>query len=334
MSAKIKTLPCRLVSFRIAHIINPVAAESDSAFYAIQQITFQSMLNAKRFSLFASASLSEQGANSVIERSRNNRQIDLYTTQYAEDHAIIPADFKVLDDLQRSVLDFGTFAKQRKLPLIADILSAVEKASEADYFVFTNMDIGLMPSFYETIFREIENRHDAILITRRRISKQYNSVSQLSEIYADTGKPHPGYDTFVFHRSLLKKFVLSEICVGVPFLEVSLLHNLIAFAQNLKLIDRAHLTFHIGMEVMPPVDAQFYWHNRNAYQKKILPAIKPFLVKEKFPYANESVFSRWTKWTLNPCYRSALMAEMETMSFFRKIKFLIDEVRWRILQGN
>lgn len=302
------------MSFRIAHIINPVKAEPNSAFYTVQQITFESIRNAKRFSA--------------------DKKIDLYTTQFVEDRAVIPSDFTVLDDLQRSVLDIAKFEKQRKLPLIADILLAVEKASNADYFVFTNMDIGLMPSFFDTISREIENGHDAILITRRRISKCYNSVSQLPEIYADTGKPHPGYDTFVFHRSLLPKFVLSEICVGVPFLEVSLLHNLIAFAQNLKLIDRAHLTFHIGMEVMPPVDAQFYWHNRNTYETKILPAIKPFLSKEKFPYANENCISRWAKWILNPCYRSALMAEMEGMSAIRKIKFLLDEIRWQIIQGK
>lgn len=309
------------MNIRIAHIINPVNAESNSVFYAIQQITFESILNAKRFS-------------SSEKNEQKGRKIDFFTTQFPEDRAIIPQGFTILPDLQRSVLDFGKFDKPRKLPLIADILATVDKASDADYFIYTNMDIGLMPSFYETIFQEIENGHDAILITRRRISKTYTSVAQLPETYADLGKPHPGYDTFVFHRSLLEKFVLSEICVGIPFLEVSLLHNFIAFAQNLQLIDRAHLTFHIGMEVMPPVDEQFYWHNRNTYEQKILPKIKPFLAKEKFPYAQENFISRWTKWILNPCYRSSLMAEMEMMNFTRKVKFLLDEVRWKILQGS
>ena len=302
------------MSIRIAHIINPLKIEQNSPFFGIQQITFESILNAKRFSA--------------------NKKIDLHTIQYSEDRAIIPSDFTILQDLQRSVLDVAKFEQQRKLPLIADILEVLEKNSDADYFIYTNMDIGLMPSFYETIFHEIENGHDSVLITRRRISKNYTSVSQLPEIYADNGKPHPGYDTFVFHRSLLKKFVLSDICIGVPFLEVSLLHNLIAFSQNLKLIDCAHLTFHIGMEVMPPVNPQFYWHNRNTYETKILPVIKPYLSKEKFPYANENFVSRWTKWILNPCYRSALMAEMETMNFTRKIKFLLSEIRWKIIQGN
>lgn len=303
------------MSVRIAHIINPVNAEPNSVFYNIQQITFESICKAKRFAA--------------------DKKIDLYTTQYPEDRSVIPSYFTVLDDLQRSVLDFGKFEKQRKLPLISDIFTAVKTAApDADYFVFTNMDIGLMPSFYETVFQEIENGYDAILITRRRISKLYHSVEQLPEIYADCGKPHPGYDTFVFHRSLAEKFVLGEICVGVPFLEVSLLHNLIAFAQKLQLIDRAHLTFHIGMEVMPPVDMQFYLHNRNSYEKQILPHLKPLLTKEEFPYANAPFITRWTKWILNPCYRSALMAEMEGMSLLRKIKFLLDEIRWQVLQGK
>jgi hypothetical protein len=92
----------------------------------------------------------------------------------------------------------------------------------------------------------------------------------------------------VFKRELLEKFILDKVCVGIPFLEVSLLHNLVAFASNLKLIDRAHLTFHIGMEVMPPVDEEYYQHNRKCYEMQILPKLKPLLTKEKFPYSDLS----------------------------------------------
>jgi len=298
----------------IAHIINPVGVSSAHPLFAIQQITFESILKAKTFSAL--------------------RNIELFTVQYSEDREIIPADFTILPDLTRSVLDENTFSKQRKLPIVVDILTALQQHAQADYFVFTNMDIGLMPSFYESIFREIEHGHDAILITRRRISKGYTTISQLPDIYADLGKPHPGYDTFVFKRNLLEKFVLDKICVGIPFLEVSLLHNLIAFSTNLKLIDRAHLTFHIGMEVMPPVDAEYYRHNRGCYEKNILPKLKPYFKREKFPYASEPFLSRMVKWTLNPCYRASLMIEMEGMSWKRKVKFLLDEFRWKAIQGD
>jgi hypothetical protein len=88
------------------------------------------------------------------------------------------------------------------------------------------------------------------------------------------------------------------------------------------------------MEVMPPVNAKLYQYNRNIYEKKIFPQIKPCLSKEKFPYSNQSFFKRWMIWGLNPCYRTALLLEMEQMSFFRKVKFLLDELRWKVIQGD
>jgi hypothetical protein len=302
------------MSVSIAHIINPVGVSPTHPLFAIQQITFESIRHAKIFSVA--------------------RNIEICSTQFEEDKSVIPSFITVLPNLCRSVLDENKFTKQRKLPLVADILNALGQHSKADYFVFTNMDIGLMPSFYESVFTEIENEHDAILITRRRIANAYHSINQLPVIYADLGKPHPGYDTFVFKRELLEKFILDKVCVGIPFLEVSLLHNLVAFSSNLKLMDRAHLTFHIGMEVMPPVDEEYYQHNRKCYETQILPKLKPLLAKEKFPYSDLSFFSRMLKWGLNPCYRTSLMLEMEGMNAKRKAKFLLDEIRWKILQGN
>jgi hypothetical protein len=69
------------------------------------------------------------------------------------------------------------------------------------------------------------------------------------------------------------------------------------------------------------------------YENQILPKIKPFLKQEKFPYADETFWRRMLNWGLNPCYRTSLMLEMEGMRLARKIKFLIDEIRWEIL-GN
>jgi hypothetical protein len=135
-------------------------------------------------------------------------------------------------------------------------------------------------------------------------------------------------------RAVAERLVLDKICVGVPFLEVSLLHNLVAFAKKIKVFDQEHLTFHIGMEVMPPVNPSLYQYNRGIYENRILPEIKPLLTLSNFPYADKSFVSRIFKWGLNPCYRTSLMLEMEQMNFRRKIKFLIDELRWRLLQSD
>jgi hypothetical protein len=194
------------------------------------------------------------------------------------------------------------------------------------------MDIGLMPHFYDFVHKKVANGYaDSFLITRRRVGRQYLLAQDLNDVYSDIGKKHPGYDTFVIKREVLQQLILDEICVGVPFLEVSLLHNLVAFSKKTEVYDDHHLTFHIGMEVMPPVSPSLYKHNRGVYENQILPKIKPFLKQEKFPYADESLWRRMLNWGLNPCYRSSLMLEMEGMRFSRKTKFLMDEIRWKLL---
>ncbi len=300
---------------KLAHIINPIGLKESDAFSPIQEITFQSIVNAKKYS----------GVQSIT----------LLTTQFEEDRFVIPADFKILANLNRSVQDEIQDKSIRKLPFVDDIIKAGLQNSDADYLIFTNMDIGLMPFFYDFVLQQItEYGFDAMLITRRRIGLQYKSKTQMTEIYADKGKPHPGYDAFVMHRTVAEKLILDRICVGVPFIEVSLLHNLIAFSQKLKVFDQEHLTFHIGMEVMPPVNSKLYSYNRHVYEKNIFPKIKLLLSQEKFPYSDEPFFKRLVIWGLNPCYRTALMLEMERMSFSRKLKFLLDELRWKILQGS
>jgi hypothetical protein len=299
----------------LAHIINPMGLPACDAFFPIQEITFQSILNARAFS--------------------ENLSIELLTTQFEEDRVIVPNGFTVLQNLTKSVRDVLGNDRLRKLPFIDDILKTALQETKAAYIVFTNMDIGLMPYFYDFVVHQIhENNFDAMLITRRRLGHQYKSKNQLAEIYADKGKPHPGYDTFVMERAVAERLVLDKICVGVPFLEVSLLHNLVAFAKKIKVFDQEHLTFHIGMEVMPPVNPSLYQYNRGIYENRILPEIKPLLTLSNFPYADKSFVSRIFKWGLNPCYRTSLMLEMEQMNFRRKIKFLIDELRWRLLQSD
>ena len=151
-------------------------------------------------------------------------------------------------------------------------------------------------------------------------------------MYSEFGKPHPGFDCFVFKRELLQKLILEDICVGVPFSEVSLIHNFIAFAENLKLVDDLHLTFHIGAEVMPPINPEYYAHNRREYETKIYPYIKNLLDIRKFPYASLPLYKRLIKWALNPSFRTQQVVEMEGKSFWRRLKFKIDGLRFEVME--
>lgn len=296
-----------------------------------QPITFQSMLNAK---------------NNAV----NSANIELYTTQYEEDREIIPNGFEILPNLKRSVLDVNTKLNKRKLPLIKDILASLTAASDAEYFIYTNADIGLMPNFYTHIINCIETKKcDAIIINRRRLKTIYSSPKQLEELYKDKGKSHPGFDCFVIKRELAQKFILDEICVGIPFLGVSLAYNVFSLAEKPVYIFDKHLTFHIGMDVLPERDNEFYKHNFNSFFHKIKPRLKTHFKLKNFPYANKNWPTQLFKFGLNPSLNTRDFLEMKFPNIFKKtqkkpiikyvskdqffkIKSLLNEFRWNLLE--
>lgn len=266
------------------------------------------------------------------KQSEKNALISLYTTQYEEDRSIIPPGFNVLSNLERSVLDVNQKLEGKKLPLIGDILSKLKDVEASDYIIFTNMDIALMPHFYDTVFAYLEKGHDALVINRRRLSHAYSTIDELPLMYADLGKSHPGFDCFVFKTELLEKFILDDICVGISFLEATLVHNIFSFAENPLYIPDAHLTFHIGMDVLVPRNNAFYHHNRRCFFDKIQPQLKPHFALKKFPYNSLPLPKRALKWMLNPSLFTRNYLQLEGKNLFQRTKARLDEIRWRILQ--
>ena len=139
-----------------------------------------------------------------------------------------------------------------------------------------------------------------MIINRRRLEDKYHSVEDLPKIYLDKGKSHPGFDCFVFHRSIYPKIRLDAICVGAPFIGVTLAHNLICFAKNLRLFDEEWLTFHIGMLLFPKRDSAYYWYNRKQFDVIWKEHFLPVADVRKFPYVDRNVFVRYWKWGRNP----------------------------------
>lgn len=298
---------------KIAHIINPVKVAKSNDLHAVQPITFQSIINAKRF----------------CDQSENIR---LYTVQFEVDKAIIPKEFQHLSNLSRSVLDVNQNLKKRPLPLVKDIFEKFKEIESADYYLYTNMDIAVMPNFYDSLFAYIQQGHDVVIINRRRLLNHYNSVEQLPLMYADLGKSHPGFDCFLMHKSLLEKLILGNICVGISFFETTLIHNLFSYAKKPLFVPDAHLTFHIGMEVLVPRKNSFYEHNRKEFFTNIYPKLKPHFSLKKFPYASLPIYKRAIKWMLNPSIFTLNYLQLEGQNIFQKSKAYLDEIRWRILQ--
>ncbi len=210
----------------IAHIINPVKVSSVSDLYCAQPVTFESIRRARSF-------------------AKHEVSVNNFTAQFNEDRPFVPSDFTATPDLDRSILDLGSFQKERKLPLLCDILDRLYTAADAEYLVYTNVDIALMPSFYTTVAHIINNGYDAFTINRRTISKEFKP-EQLTAMYAEIGEPHPGHDCFVFKKELYPKFNVGTACIGANWIGRVLLTNLICYARAFDIFKCLHLTFHLG----------------------------------------------------------------------------------------
>lgn len=211
----------------IAHIINPVKVNEDSDLFVAQPVTFESMKRAKEF------------AGGLVA-------VDLFTAQYPEDRFLIPPWFTVTPDLDRSVLDCLDFRSRRKLPLIKDIIDRVNTHTNAEYLIYSNVDIALMPHFYTTIKKLIEQGNDALLINRRTISAGYSHIDDLPLMYSDAGERHEGIDCFVFRKEWYRMFCLENAFVGASPIGACIVANMIAFCKKFVWVEAGHLTFHIG----------------------------------------------------------------------------------------
>lgn len=224
-SKKVKENP---EHFTIAHIIEPVIADSTSDLVIAQPITFETMHKAKEF-------------------ARGTVNVELLATQFHDETQIpLPASFTRTHDLMRSIIDIHSFRKSKKLALIKDILDTLYEATSADYMIYTNVDIALMPSFYCAVARIIRMGYDAFVINRRTITDSYSSIEQIPLMYTEIGQSHKGYDCFVFKRELYPRFKLGNICIGTAWIGRALLANMVAYSKRFKEFRDLHLTFHIG----------------------------------------------------------------------------------------
>ena len=251
------------------------------------------------------------------ERVKGRVAVELWSAQYSEDRNMIPEGFLATRDLDRSVLDLGNFEKSMKLPLIDDIVRRLYDESDAEYLIYTNVDIGVYPDFYEKVNQFIDEGLDAFIINRRRLSAHFVRVDQLEEIYQEKGKKHPGFDCFVLHRDLFKRFELAEVCIGVPFIGITFAQNIFALAENYRLFEDEVLTFHIGMEIFKGRAARDYFrYNRKQFWKAMNSSLNPHLSSKKWPYATTILPIRWIKWGLQPSLPIRLGLKLEWRRYF------------------
>lgn len=207
---------------RFAHLVNPVAKGDEYELSWQQPITFESMRIAREFA---------------------KHEVELTTTCYPEDVKIIPDYFTQLSLLERSTA--GKFKIDRKLPFIGDIIEKFNEV-DSDYCIYTNVDIGLYPYFYDFVGWVIDDGVDSMSITRITKPCISKSVDDLPTIWGMGGSAHQGHDCFVFKRDILSSFDLCDLCVGMPWVGMGLLTNCSELSKNFNIIQDASVTFHIG----------------------------------------------------------------------------------------
>ena len=265
---------------RLLHIVNPVARPTSDPLGYAQEISFVSMIEARR--------LVPRGLQVVSAAA------------YYDDEKVDGLDFFTYRFLlSRSVYDVERLPLYRRLPLIADIM-AFAKTVPADYYLYTNIDISLQPHFYSFLWPYLLSGYEGLIVNRRRIPRLRGSYSDLSSYSSRWGRSHPGFDCFLMSASVVERLVLGKICIGVPFVGVAMAHNIFAHARPWRLFTREDLTFHIGTEIYKPQLHSYYWHNRRQFFKKVRPKLWPLLSAKELPYGREIWWKKYWYWGLNP----------------------------------
>jgi hypothetical protein len=250
-----------------SHVINPLHAPRSSDLRRAQPITFETMRMAREFA-------SSQGI-----------EVEQLAVFFPEDRTAVPPGLQHCKPLQRSCLDYAEFSQPRKLPLFGDIFDHGLEASRADYLVYTNVDIALMPHFYLTARALVAEKPDAVYVIRRTLSDDYQSVEEIPLMFSDLGEDHPGTDCFIIKRELVERFVLEKSVIGAQFSAFALDINLRTLGEQIDWHRRLHLTFHIG-DPRP-------WLTQNEYSRFNLRESEKVLhnIRATEGYFNEEMYS-------------------------------------------
>ncbi len=252
---------------KIAHIIHPVVVSKESDLYQAQPITFQSMQNARHY-------------------AEDKVNIELYASKYSDEETIIPSDydFQYTRDLDRHIALVKKFRTKRKLAILKDILERLYEATDADYLIYTNVDIALVPHFYISIQYLIDQGYDAFAISRRTVP---DTITDINLLYTVAGTFHKGADCFVFKRELYPLMPLNNICIGTKWIDDALLTILTCHAQNFAWFRDMHLTFHLGDNQIWLKEQEYQNHNRDEFAN-ILDVLKADgIYKDDSPLFND-----------------------------------------------
>lgn len=243
---------------KIAHIINVTEindSKNASYLHIAQPLTMKSMVVAQKI-------------------AKNMIDVELVAVKHKTEKVSIPSEFKWSIDLDTYAWEHIEALKnlsfRRPLPRLNDIILSLYNFSDAEYFIYTNLDIGLCPDFYLRVSDLIEKGYDAFCINRRDMPKEYEGVlldeSKLELIFVIEGIMHPGIDCFVFKREIVPSLSLGNVYIGYPPVGQVLKTQIELNSKYFIWIKDKRLTFHIGSD--QPWNIEDHYRKENRIQSR------------------------------------------------------------------
>lgn len=238
---------------KIAHIINVTEIDESkkvSYLHVAQPLTMKSMVLAK-------------------DKATDTVTIELVTVKHKTEEVAISPDFKLATDLETYAWEhieaLRIQATHKPLPRLTDIITSLYEASSAEYFIYTNVDIGLYPDFYIFVKSTIEKGFDGFCINRRELPKKNEGTlldeSNIDLVFATEGAKHGGIDCFVFKRGIVPYLNLGNVYIGYPPVGLLLMTRIKKLSQKFTWFKDEKLTFHIGSDRAWKSSGESYQNN-------------------------------------------------------------------------
>jgi hypothetical protein len=244
----------------LAHIVNPIKLRQDvraSHLDVAQGVTLKSMA-------FSKALVSE------------GNTVELVAVTHQKENVEIPSGFIRANPICRYAYEFSPMLlnhePKRRFVRICDILNNGCKAINGDYYIYSNIDIGLQLNFYKRIFNLLERGYDGLAINREDVPKEMGGhvlgQDDLEQIWRLPGKRHMGVDCVVFSSKLIYKMQFGNVFVGAPPVGAVLLTQVRRYAKKFKWIKNERLTFHLGEDKAWQSEAAKVFHLANKIEAK------------------------------------------------------------------
>ena len=215
---------------RLTHVFNPVNAPSESDLGRAQAMALESMRRAIAYTRLV----------------RPEIEIELVAAVHDADRPAVPPGVAAVGRLTRSLLDATEIRPAKPLPLIGDVYRVALEQGTGEHVIYSNMDIGFQPYFYELV-ADLLRAHPAMGITRRTIDKAFVEPAAIARAMGSAGAAYGGVDVFVCPRADIGLFNLEASVIGLPTVEYGLLAAMDAACGFRAVVHTdLHAVFHHG----------------------------------------------------------------------------------------